>query len=196
MWRLPATTSSTRSSTVPGHTRRCDTTVRVWPMRHAVAGLILDRRVPPAVVEHDVARRGEVEPGAAGLEREHERTRTLAALEVGDQLVARAAGQAAVVARDRHAGDLGEVVGQALAPLREVGEHQDPLAGGEHRLDDLLEPGQLAGTARERPAVVLVRGGMVADLLQRGDRGEDRTLARLLRSSPPASATRRSSTAW
>ncbi len=35
MWRLPATTSSTRSSTVPGHTRRCDTTVRVWPMRQA-----------------------------------------------------------------------------------------------------------------------------------------------------------------
>src|SRR5690606_10543566 len=27
MWRLPATTSSTRSSTVPGHTRRCEMTV-------------------------------------------------------------------------------------------------------------------------------------------------------------------------
>ena len=35
MWRLPATTSSTRSSIVPGHTSRCEITVRVWPMRHA-----------------------------------------------------------------------------------------------------------------------------------------------------------------
>ena len=106
MWRLPATTSSTRSSTVPGHTSR-------W--RHdgagladapgPVAGLVLDGRVPPAVVEHDVAGRGEVEPGAAGLERQHQRARALAVLELGDQLVAGAAGEAAVVAGDRHAGD-------------------------------------------------------------------------------------------
>ena len=40
-----------------------------------VAGLVLDRRVPPAVVEHDVAGGGEVEAGAAGLERQHERAR-------------------------------------------------------------------------------------------------------------------------
>ena len=38
-----------------------------------VAGLVLDRRVPPAVVEHDVAGGGEVEAGAAGLERQHQR---------------------------------------------------------------------------------------------------------------------------
>ena len=67
--------------------------------------------------------------------------RPLAALELGDELVAGAAGQAAVVAGDGHAGDLGEVVGQPLAPLGEVGEHEDALAGGEHRLDDLLQPG-------------------------------------------------------
>ena len=35
MWRLPATTSSTRSSTVPGHTSRCEITVLPWPIRHA-----------------------------------------------------------------------------------------------------------------------------------------------------------------
>ena len=45
----------------------------------AVARLVLDRGVPPAVVEHDVARGGEVQPGAAGLQREHERARALAA---------------------------------------------------------------------------------------------------------------------
>ena len=41
----------------------------------AVAGLVLDGGVPPAVVEHDVVGGGEVEPGAAGLERQHERAR-------------------------------------------------------------------------------------------------------------------------
>ena len=66
-----------------------------------------------------------------------------------------------------------------LAPLGEVGEDQDPLAGGEHRLDDLLEPGQLARAPGERPVVVLVGGGVVADLLERGDGGEDRALLRL-----------------
>ena len=84
-----------------------------------------------------------------------------------------------MVAGDRDAGDLGEVVGQALAPLGEVGEDEDPLAGGEHRLDDLLEAGQLAGPPGERAVVVLVGGGVVADLLERGDGGEDRPLLRL-----------------
>ena len=71
------------------------------------------------------------------------------------------------------------MVGEAPAPRGEVGEHEDPLAGGEHRLDDLLEPGQLAGSSGERPAVVAVGGRVVADLLERGDRGEDRALLRL-----------------
>ena len=91
---------------------------------------------------------------------------------------------------------LGEVVGELLAPLGEVGEHQDPLAGGEHRLDDLLEPGQLARAAGERPVVVLVGGGVVADLLERGDGGEDRALLRLAAAASAVSATRPSSTAW
>ena len=97
-----------------------------------------------------------------------------------DELVARGARQAAVVARDRRAGALGEVLGEPQAPLGEVREHQHALAGGEHRVDDLLEPGELARPAGERLVVVLVRRRVVADLLERGDRGEDLTLARLL----------------
>ena len=88
--------------------------------------------------------------------------------------------QAAVVALDRRAGALGEVLGEPDAPLGEVGEHQHPLAGREHRVDDLLEPGELARATGERPVVVLVRRRVVADLLERGDRGEDLALARLL----------------
>ena len=89
-------------------------------------------------------------------------------------------GQAAVVARDRRTGARRQVLGEPDPPLREVREHQHPLAGREHRVDDLLEAGELARTAGERAVVVLVRGGMVADLLERGDRGEDLALARLL----------------
>ena len=118
-------------------------------------------------------------PGAAGLERQHQRARALAVLEVLDDLVARAPGQAAVVAGDRRAGVVAQVVGQAHAPLGEVGEDQDPLAGGEHRVDDLLEPGELAGATGQRPVVVLVGGRVVADLLERGDRREDGALAGL-----------------
>src|SRR5205085_9641172 len=39
-----------------------------------VPGLVLDSGVPPAVVEDDVAGGGEVETGAAGLERKDQRT--------------------------------------------------------------------------------------------------------------------------
>ena len=66
-----------------------------------------------------------------------------------------------------------------LAPLGEVGEDQHPLAGGEDRLDDLLEAGQLARAAGERAVVVLVGGRVVADLLEGGDGGEDGALLRL-----------------
>ena len=72
------------------------------------------------------------------------------------------------------------MVRELEAPLGEVREHEDALAGGEHRFDDLFEARQLSGTPGERAVVVLIRGRMVADLLERGDRREDLTLARLL----------------
>ena len=93
-------------------------TVRVWPMRQARSrGLVLDRGVPPAVVEHHVARRGEVQAGAAGLERQHQRARALTRLEAFDHRVAARARQAAVVAVDRRAHALGEVLARAAGPM-------------------------------------------------------------------------------
>ena len=112
-----------------------------------VAGLVLDRRVPPPVVEHDVVGGGEVEPGAAGLERQHQRGRRRRTPWKRCTISSRhAARQAAVVALDRLVEPLGEVGGELHAPLGEVREDQHALAGGEHRLDDLLEPGQLAAS--------------------------------------------------
>src|SRR5439155_7115120 len=85
----------------------------------AVTGLVFDRGVPPTVVQHDVAGRGQVEAGAARLQRQHERPGTLALLELLHHPVSGSARQAAVVARDGETCDLGEVVGHALAPFRE-----------------------------------------------------------------------------
>ena len=89
---------------------RADETVRdhgvgLADAPRAVARLVLDRGVPPAVVQHDVVGRGEVQARAAGLERQHEHAGTLAGLEVVDHLVAHRARQPAVVALDRRAGD-------------------------------------------------------------------------------------------
>ena len=69
--------------------------------------------------------------------------------------------------------------GQPPSPLGEVGEHQDALAGLEDRLHDLLEAGQLAGPSGQRAVVGLVGRGVVADLLERRDGGQDGALAAL-----------------
>ena len=65
----------------------------------AVGGLLLDGRVPPAVDVDDVVGAGQVEPGAAGLERQQEdrESRPVAgALEARDHRLALADGRAAV----------------------------------------------------------------------------------------------------
>jgi hypothetical protein len=81
-----------------------------------------------------------------------------------------------VVAVDVDPGPLRQVLGEALAPRGEVGEDQHPLAGLEDVVDDLLEAGELARSGPRAVVVAGVGGRVVADLLQRGDRGEHRTL--------------------
>ncbi len=53
---------------------------------------------------------------------------------------------------------------------------EDPFTGGEDGFDDLLQTGQLARSTGERLAVVVVGRRVVADLFQRCDRGQDRSL--------------------
>ena len=78
-----------------------------------------------------------------------------AGLELSDHVVAGAAAETTVVALDLDAGQGGQVLGHLAAPLGEVGEDQDLLVRGEHRVHDLLESGQLAGATGERAVVVL-----------------------------------------
>ena len=54
----------------------------------AIGGLILHRRVPPAVEVDDVRRGGQIEAGAARLEREHEERHRLVLLELPHQRLA------------------------------------------------------------------------------------------------------------
>jgi len=68
----------------------------------------------PPVVEDDVAGGGQVEPGAAGLDRHHQRPGARRLLELLDQPVPLGAGQAAVVAGDVPVRLAGEVDGEAL----------------------------------------------------------------------------------
>ena len=56
-----------------------------------IASLIFDSRVPPTVVKNDVVGVGEVESGAACLERQHEGAGAFKRLEVGHELIACAA---------------------------------------------------------------------------------------------------------
>ena len=88
-----------------------------------VTGLVLDGGVPPPVVEHDVAGGGQVEAGAAGLQREHQRAGPLLGLEVGDHVVAGAAAETTVVALDLDAGQGGQVLG--IVSLGDVARHTD-----------------------------------------------------------------------
>ena len=70
----------------------------------AVGGLLLDRGVPPAVEVDDVVGAGEVEPGAAGLEREQEDRRPSPCLEAAHHRLALADRGAAVQELVGHAG--------------------------------------------------------------------------------------------
>ena len=111
-------------------------------------------------------------------------------------LVARAARQAAVVALDGDAGAFVRCSASRTPHSAKCVNTEHPLAGREHRIDDLLEPGELSRTTGERPVVVLVRGRVVADLFERGDRREDLALARFGALGSRVAVTSVSSTAW
>ena len=77
---------------------------------------------------------------------------------------------AAVIALDRLPGALAQVRSELLAPRRKVGEDEDLLVSGEHRLDDLIETVEFPGTSIEAIVIGLVVHRVVTDLLQRSNR--------------------------
>ena len=54
----------------------------------AIGSLALDRRIPPAIEMHHMRSAGQIEPGAAGLDRENEKRRALVFLKCLDEVTA------------------------------------------------------------------------------------------------------------
>ncbi len=136
-----------------------------------IAGLVLDRRVPPAVVVHHVGGAGEVEPRAPCLEREDERV-GLAGLEAVDDLLAPGHPQGAVQEEGAQAPVL-EVLLEEVPHRHVLGEHQGVVALVTDEREQVGRGVQLAGPARERPRLAQVVGRVVADLLERGQELQD-----------------------
>ena len=145
----------------------------------AVAGLVFHGGVPPAVEVDDVARAGEGEPGAGGLEREQEEGRTARVLELLHQLPALGYGGAAVQHQPGRTEDAGQEIMQRLHHAAVLGEDERGVA----RCGNL--PRQVAQTCHFATlgGVVVgfaqVLGGVVADLLQVAQDGQQQGEPRL-----------------
>ena len=132
-----------------------------------VGRLRLDGRVPPEVEVDDVARRGEVESGAARLEADDEHLLLRILLELLHHLPPFIERAGAVEEERLVAALLLEDVLQDEAHLLELGEHQGLLARLDDPVEERLEVLHLAGSeALELVAVVEVLRRMVADLLE------------------------------
>ena len=164
----------------------------------AVGGLVLDRRVPPAVDVDHVVGRGQVQPGAAGLQRQHEqrRRRGVVGLEAGDHRVACRLGDAAVQEQHLAAEPARQVAAQHRAELGVLGEQQRPLAGRQHLVQDLVEPLELARPAGQPAAVAQEVRRVVADLLQLGHRGQHQAAPLDALGRPRSARSMSSTTAW
>ncbi len=82
----------------------------------AIAGLVLNGRVPPSVIQHHMAGRREVQSGSAGLERQDHGSRLRLRLEICDHAVSGPAAETAVVALDGLARAFGQIGGELVAP--------------------------------------------------------------------------------
>ena len=117
-------------------------------------------------MEHVVGA-GEVQAGAAGLERQDEHRRSDGAgLELGHHAVALGERRAAVQEQDLAVERLAQIGLQQAAHLGVLREDQRALVGGQDLFQHLPEPRQLARAAGERAAVVHQQRGMIADLLE------------------------------
>src|SRR5262249_35213984 len=143
----------------------------------AIGRLILDRRVPPPVEMDDVARRREVEPDAARLQRQDEERHPRVVLEPIAQLLAPAQLRVAVEDQPRAAEGGGEERRQRLGHLAELREHERLLLLGGDDLGDLAQALELAARLGVERAVAEPVRRMVADLLQAHEEREDHPAA-------------------
>ncbi len=109
-----------------------------------VGGLIFDCGVPPAVEVDDVGGGGEGEAGTAGFEGEDEERGPVFALKGIDKLFALDDGGASVEDEAGAAEDGGEVGGEVIGHLAELGEDEDLFLTGGNFFAELAEAVELA----------------------------------------------------
>ena len=131
-----------------------------------VAGLLLDRGVPPAVEVDDVVGAGEVEAGAAGLQGQQE-DRHLPGLEARDQLLPLAHRRAAVEEQVGHPVP-GEVALEQPRHRDVLGEDEHGAVLGDGRCRRSRRAGRSSPRLAQHPLLEEV-GGVVADLLEAGE---------------------------
>ena len=138
-----------------------------------IGGLVLDGRVPPAVVVDHLARRREVQSGASRLERHEQQRWPETRLKLGNDSITRRLRRRAAEERHRPAESLGDMAPQERAHLDELGEHERSFVDVDQLVDQLVEAGEFSRPAVQPGAVAESVGRMVADLLELGEGGKD-----------------------
>ena len=144
----------------------------------AVGRQPLYRRVPPSVEMKYPARGGQVEPGAARLERQHEdrRRRAVFLLESRANLSRRALGHRAVQEQHLAPERCLQMALEDRAHLGELGKDQRALAGFDYLLQHLDQSRKRAQTFGNRGVVLEELRRMIADLLELGERRQHHPL--------------------
>jgi len=131
-----------------------------------IGGLILHRRIPPAVEMDHMRCRGEVEPGTAGLEREHEERDQLVVLKMLDQVASPGHRRATVQCESVTAKYRSQKRSQWFDRFAKLGEHEQLfLSRGDH-LHQLAQAGKLATRIGIPGTITQPLRRVIADLLE------------------------------
>ena len=139
--------------------------LRLSDAERPVGGLVLDRRVPPAIEVHHVRGGREVEPRAAGLERQHEERHRLVFLEALDQLLALLHLGPAMQHQPGTAEHPAQERRERRGHLAELGEDERLFLPGRDHLQQLAQARPLAAVVLGPGAVAQPLRRVVADLL-------------------------------
>src|SRR5262249_51529087 len=137
-----------------------------------IGGLILDRRVPPAVEMDDMGRRRQVEARSTGLEREHEERVLVALLKSANQSLALRDGRPAMQHEAGPAEDAGKECFERCGRLLELGEDEGLFLPARRHLGDIAQACELAAVRLDPGAVAKPVRGMIADLLEADEEGQ------------------------
>src|SRR5687767_4917682 len=118
--------------------------LRLPHTERTVRCLVFDGRVPPAVEMHDVRCRGQVKPGAAGLQGKHEEAYRLILLKAAHQILALLYLGIAMQYKSRAFEDGAEKISDRASHLAKLSEDEHLLLPGRHDFGNVSQPRPLA----------------------------------------------------